>query len=132
MERSEGSSLVDFAREAMNIYRGWQTLHEAVKEDVSDPELWFDDEEFARWLDVDGHKVLGVLVQDRKTQRHEIPSNEGEGYAKGRMLLFVRAKDIKGVKARQTIRIDGKIYVVESGHEIQGVVRKIELSSVEG
>ena len=109
MARNEGSS-----------------LREQIRRDCEDSRNWFDLSGFAGVVDINGHKVTGILQSRRNSRyrRDDMP----QGYSSGDMVLFAKCADISNVTAGQQIRVNGVKFTV-AGHSVTGHVRRIELIS---
>ena len=69
-----------------------------------------------------------------KAQKLDIKlgSNENpEGVYKSRGVLFVRAQEIEGVNANQSLRLDGRLYTVAEARLLQDQVWRIVLEANE-
>ena len=124
MVRNEERSLI---REIKKLYGERKSIIESIRDDVMNHECFFDDNLFARWYDVDGHKILGVLTNSRAIREYNGQSDIG---TIGRQVLvfMCRASDISYVKENQVIRINGKNYYVTEARKIQDVYWRIELT----
>lgn len=92
--------------------------------DVDDSRIWFDVSAFGEILNIDGHKVLGVMMRP-KNDRYK------EGFSRGDMTLYVKCSDVSNVTAGQEVNIDGVNFTVKT-HSVTGhEVRRIELQAVD-
>ena len=106
------------------------TFRDFFHRDVENPCAWFDPSTFGRWLDIDGRKILGVMVKSRASMKESDPSTEG--YANTVARLYLKSRDVTGVNAGQSIRVEGHAYQV-LGHDITGgQVVRIDLGSADG
>lgn len=126
MARNERSS-VEFWREAVNLHRHIPTFRDTSQDECADFFAWFNDEELARYREVDGRDLICILVRDK---RHRVipGGSQGEGYDISGRVLYVRQKDVRKVNVGQSIRVDGKLYVIEDVYDMQGLVWRLELS----
>ena len=100
------------------------TFRDFFHRDVETPCAWFDPSTFG------SRKILGVMVKSRASMKESDPSTEG--YANTVARLYLKSRDVTGVNAGQSIRVEGHAYQV-LGHDITGghVVR-IDLGSADG
>lgn len=118
----------------LDIYEREETFQEQVARDLDDGMVWFNPEEFGRFHDINGSKVLSVFAGDNRTQKLDIRlgSNENpEGVYKSRVVLFVRAQEIEGLNANQSLRLDGRLYTVAEARLLQDQVWRIVLEANE-
>ena len=118
----------------LDIYGREETFLEQVAHDLDNGAVWFNPEEFGRFHDINGQKVLSVFAGDSRTQKMDIRvgSNENpEGVYKSRGVLFVRAQEIEGVNANQPLRLDGRLYTVAEARLLQDQVWRIVLEANE-
>ena len=121
-------------QEILDIYGRGETFLEQVAHDLDDGAVWFNPEEFGRFHDVNGSKVLSVFAGDSRTQKLDIRlgSNENpEGIYKSRGVLFIRAQEIEGVNANQSLRLYGRLYTVVEARLLQDQVWRIVLEANE-
>ena len=121
-------------RAIRDIYEGGGTFRDQVARDLDDGAVWFDLDEFARFHDIDGAKVLSVFTSDTRSQRVDVRSMGDErtaGVYRSRGVLFVRAAEIEGVNAEQPLRLDGRLYTVADARLIQDQVWRIVLEANE-
>ncbi|MBQ6971805.1 MAG: hypothetical protein IJP86_05555 [Synergistaceae bacterium] len=104
---------------------GSLTFRQQFLIDTQDFRAWFDPETFGKFHDVDGHKVLGVLVKVRPSD--DMPMSGTEGYAVSSARLYVRKSDVSGVNAGQSVRIDGRLWTVKYYDDIGEAVYRIGL-----
>lgn len=120
--------------ELLKLYGKGTTFRAQLAQDLDDGEVWFDPEEFGKFHDIDGVKILSVFVGDQRTQALEIRMNSKEnpeGIYKSRGVLFVRGAEIEGVRAEQVLRLDGRLYTVAEARLIQDCVWRIVLEANE-
>jgi hypothetical protein len=75
-----------------------------------------------------------VFVGDQRGKSIAIKLNTNEnteGVVKARGILFVRADEIEGVRADQSLRLDGRLYTVAEARILQGKVWRIVLEAYE-
>jgi hypothetical protein len=121
-------------KELLDLYSQDTTFQEQVTQDLEDGAVWFNLEEFGKFHDIEGKSVLSVFVGDRRGQTIEIRTNlkeNPEGIIKSRGILFVRADEIKGIKADQALRLDGRLYTVTEARILQDHVWRIVLEANE-
>ena len=107
-------------------------FHAVFANDLDDFNAWFNAAEFAAYHDIDGVKVLCLLVRDRRGDALNLVLGDGhrfEGVIKSRAVLFIRAQEIEGVKAGQSMSIDGRLYLVTDCRLLQNQVWRIELEA---
>lgn len=126
MVRDERRS-VGFWREAVKMQRHIPTFRDTSQDDCADFFAWFNDEEIARYRDVDGRQLICILVRDKR-KRVSAGGSSGEGYEVCGRVLYVRQKDVPKVNAGVSVRVDGKLYVVDDVYDMQGLVWRLELS----
>ena len=97
--------------------------------DTKDFRAWFDADTFGRILDINGHKILGVLVKDCPGVNRQAEGTEG--YSRATARLYLRAGDVKGVNAGQSVRVDGVPYVVKQYDDMAGAVLRISMEAVD-
>ena len=81
---------------------------------------------FGRMHNIDGHSIMCVLTQ-AKSQAISA-SYEHEGVYENTSVLLVRDTDMQGMRINDTLRIDGKLYVIMSVSRPSGDIIKLELS----
>lgn len=102
--------------------------------DLDDFNAWFNNFEFADFHDIDGVKVLSLFVSDRRGKVVNVilgDEQNPEGIVKSRGILFIRAQEIEGVKAGQSLHLDGRLYLIVDCRLIQNQVWRIELEANE-
>lgn len=121
-------------QEILDIYAREETFQEQVAHDLDDGAVWFNPDEFGRFHDINGSRVLSVFAGDTRTQKLDIrlgSSENPEGIYKSRGVLFVRAQEIEGVNANQPMRLDGRLYTVVEARLLQDQVWRIALEANE-
>ena len=121
-------------QEILDLYDKETTFRDQVELDLEDGAAWFNPDEFGKYHDIAGKKVLAVFAGDQRGQTIAIRLDTKEntaGVVKSRGILFVRADEIDGVKADQTLRLDGRLYTVAEARILQGKVWKITLEANE-
>jgi hypothetical protein len=121
-------------KEILDLYAGETTFRDQVALDFEDGAAWFNVDEFGKFHDIEGKKVLSVFVGDQRGQTIEIRANSNEnpeGIVKSRGILFVRADEIEGVRADQSLRLDGRLYTVAEARVLQDRVWRIALEANE-
>jgi hypothetical protein len=122
-------------KEMLDLYAQKTTFRDQAAMDFNDGAVWFNIEEFGRFHDIEGKKILSVFVGDRRGQTIAIRGSSKEtpeGIVKSRGILFVRADEIEGsVKAAQSLRLDGRLYTVADARILQDRVWRIELEANE-
>ena len=121
-------------QEILDIYGRGETFLEQVAHDLDDGAAWFNPDEFGRFHDINGSKILSVFAGDNRTQKLDIRLNSNEnpeGVYKSRGVLFVRAQEIEGVNANQPLRLDGRLYTVAEARLLQDQVWRIVLEANE-
>jgi hypothetical protein len=118
--------------EFLELYAEETTFRDQVTLDFEDGAVWFNPEEFGRFHDIEGKKVLSLFVGDKRTQVIEIRTKENpEGVYKARGVLFIRIEEMEGVKAGQSLRLDGRLYTVAEARILQNRVWRIVLEANE-
>jgi hypothetical protein len=120
--------------EILELYGKETTFRDQVALDLDDGAAWFNLEEFGRFHDIEGRKVLSVFVGDRRSQTIVIRTDKNEnpeGIVKRHGILFVRADEIEGVRADQALRLDGRLYTVAGARILQDRIWRIELEANE-
>ncbi len=118
----------------LEIYEKPETFQDSLAHDLDDGAVWFNAEEFGRFHDIDGVKILAVFAADRRTQTFDVRigvNQNPDGVLKSRGVLFVRAQEIEGVKAGQQLRLDGRLYLVVEAKILQSQVWRIVLEANE-
>jgi hypothetical protein len=121
-------------KEALDLYASAATFRDQVALDLEDGAAWFNIEEFGRFHDLEGKKIMSVFVGDRRGQSIEIQTNtkeNPEGGVKNRGILFIRADEMKGIRANQPLRLDGRLYTVAEARILQDCVWRIVLEANE-
>ena len=129
MRKSCTSSLFGFG--SWRIKKESKRSHVGLLDDFN---AWFNAAEFAAYHDIDGVKVLCLLVSDRRGKTLNVilgDEHNSEGVIKARAVLFIRAQEIEGVKAGQSMSIDGRLYLVTDCRLLQNQVWRIELEANE-
>ena len=119
--------MLDLEREALKIYTSGRYKHfrEFVHDDLN---LNFFGHEFADFNDIDGHKILSILVNDSKGVT--LPANEEagtQGVMRSQVILYCKHDDISGLAQDQSVRVNGDLYTVKEFHAIKNYVWKILL-----
>lgn len=104
------------------------TFRDFFRRDADDPRAFFDTGAFADILDIDGHKVTGLLLKDTNINAH---APDTEGYSQQTARLYLRSKGISGVNAGQSIRVNGVVYTVKSHDVLGGYVHRIMLEGAD-
>ena len=107
-----------------NLYRS-QSVRESIHEDMMNHECFFDENAFAEHYDIDGHKVLGLMLNSRTSREYD-PDTGTSG--RSGLTFICRCDDVKDIRVNNIIRIDGKAYYVNEARRIQGMYWKIELT----
>jgi hypothetical protein len=121
-------------KELLELYGKETTFSGQLALDLEDGAAWFNIEEFGKLHDIEGRKVLSIFVGDRRSQTLEIRTDTNkvpEGVVKSRGILFVRADEIEGVRADQSLRLDGRLYTVAEARILQDRVWRIVLDANE-
>lgn len=121
-------------KEMLDLYARETAFRDQVALDFDDGAVWFNIEEFGRLHDINGKKLPAVFAGDRRGQKVEIQSNSkeaSEGIVKSRGILFVRADEIEGIRADQSLRLDGRLYIVTEARILQDRVWRIVLEANE-
>ena len=121
-------------QEILDIYGREETFLEQVAHDLDNGAVWFNPEEFGRFHDIDGSRILSVFAGDSRTQKLNIrlgSSENPEGVYKSHGVLFVRAQEIEAVNANQPMRLDGRLYTVVEARLLQDQVWRIVLEANE-
>ena len=121
-------------QEILDIYGREETFLEQVAHDLDNGAVWFNPEEFGRFHDIDGSRILSVFAGDSRTQKLDIrlgSSENPEGVYKSRGVLFIRAQEIEDVNANQPMRLDGRLYTVVEARLLQDQVWRIVLEANE-
>ena len=116
---------INFDREAQKFFNEPHNFRSFVHNDVNNTFFGF---EFADYNEINGHKVLSVIINDVKGV--EIPDSEEEGtqgIMRSRVILYCRYKDISGLMKDQSVRLNGKLYTVKEFHGINNYVWRILL-----
>lgn len=109
--------------------RGSLTFRDSFGHDVNDSKIWLDLGAFGEVLDIDGHKILGVMTRAREYGYER--RGETERYSHGGFVLYVRSAEISNVTAGQQVKINGAKYAVKSRGEMLGQMRRIEIEAVD-
>lgn len=116
-ERSNSGSI---DRDILKLYAQPLKFSGHVLKDTCDINIWFDDETFAKWRDVDGVRILTIMTQDKTNQPISENISDSSGYlSMNNFVLYCKACDIvQDVKTGTVVRIDGKMYQVNSAQKI--------------
>lgn len=115
----------DLEREILKLYKSCDNFRDFVHRDIHRN---FFSHEFADFNDIDGHKVLSILVND--TKGVTIPTSEEsgtQGVMRSNVILYCRYEDISGLNKNQSIRINGDLYTVLEFHNIKSYAWRIVL-----
>lgn len=110
----------------MVCYEG-RSIKEFFIADLEDGHIWYDLGAFAEIVDINGHKVKGILTSRTNSRYHR--RDDTQGYSQGDMILYVKCSDVSNVTAGQSVRVNGVMFTVESHSVIGHAVRRIELSA---
>ena len=116
---------VNFDREAEKFFNEPHNFRSFVHNDVNKSFFGF---EFADYNDIDGHKVLSVIIN--AAGGVEIPDAEEEGsqgVMRSQVILYCKHDDISGLARDQSVRLNGKLFTVKEFHEINNYVWRILL-----
>lgn len=116
---------MDLARELRKLYAQPSNFSLQVSKDTDNCELWFDVNTFARYHDINGHKILSVLTSNTHSQKFFL--NNIEGVSRSQVVLFVKCADVLDFNADEPLRVDGKLFTVLEAVKIQDVVWRITL-----
>ncbi|MDR2523680.1 MAG: hypothetical protein LBC93_08295 [Synergistaceae bacterium] len=118
--------------EFLELYAGGTTFRDHVTLDLEDGAVWFNPEEFGEYHEINKKRVLSVFAGDQRGQTIAVRTRENpEGIVKSRGILFVRSNEIEGVKAGQSLRLDGRLYTVAEARILQDRVWRIVLEANE-
>ena len=111
--------MLDFQREALKVYTSGRYKHfrEFVHDDLN---LNFFGHEFADFNDIDGHKILSILVNANE-------ESGTQGVMRSQVILYCKHDDISGLAQDQSVRVNGDLYTVKEFHAISNYVWKILL-----
>ena len=115
-------------------YERKKTFLDYFAKDLEDGHVWYNSGEFARYHNINGCSLLSVFAKNIATgSMMEKTSDEAKplGVNNAEGVLFCRAQDVSGVKADQTIMLDGKEYLVTNATLIQEQIWRIELARVQ-
>ncbi|MBQ7733025.1 MAG: hypothetical protein IJT58_03290 [Synergistaceae bacterium] len=115
-----------------DIYARDETFLDFVAHDLEDGAVWFNNSEFARFHDVNGKQIMCVLSSDLRHSRIalRLGSNERpEGITKGAAVLYCRVRDLKNVRTGAKIKVDGRLYLVDSVDLIQEQIWRVTLEA---
>lgn len=117
-ERSNSCRGID--RDILKLYAEPLKFREFALKDTCDINLWFDDETFAEWRDVDGVRILAVITQDKRNQPIIDDIRDASGVlSMDNFVMFAKSCDIvQDVKTGTVVRIDGKMYQINSAQKI--------------
>ncbi|MDR1978558.1 MAG: hypothetical protein LBQ42_07475 [Synergistaceae bacterium] len=121
-------------KEMLDLYENEATFRDYAASDFENDAVWFNPDEFGKFHDIGGKRVLSVFVGDQRAQTVEIRGNtkeSPEGVVKSRGILFVRANEIMSIRANQSLRLDGRLYTVAEARILQGYVWRIALEANE-
>jgi hypothetical protein len=120
-------------KEMLDLYAQGMAFSDQVALDLEDGATWFNVEEFGRFHEINGEKVLSIFVDDRRGQSIEVRDTKEnpKGVAKSRGILFVRGVEIEGVRVDQSLRLDGRLYTVVEARILQDRVWRIALEANE-
>ena len=107
--------MLDFEREALKLCKSGQYKN-------------FFGHEFADFNDIDGHKILSILVND--TKGVSVPASEEsgtQGVMRSNVILYCRYEDISGLNKKQSVRINGDLYTVLEFRNIKSYAWRIVL-----
>lgn len=116
---------MSLARDLRKLYAQPLNFVSQVNSDVDNILLWFDDNTFARYHDINGHKVLSVLTSNIHSQSFNF--NNVEGVSRASAILFMKCADVVSFDADEPLRVDGKLYTVQEAVKIQDAVWRVSL-----
>lgn len=107
---------LQFQNEILEIYSREKSFIDFESLDLATGKVFFNNSEFARYHDIDGKKILGILTSDIRNKKLVNASTDvknAKSYTQSSSVLFVRVCDIRGViKAGISLRLDGELYLV--------------------
>ena len=106
-------------------YERKKTFLDYFAKDLEDGHVWYNSGEFARYHIFAKNIATGSMMEKTSDEAKPLGVNNAEG------VLFCRAQDVSGVKADQTIMLDGKEYLVTNATLIQEQIWRIELARVQ-
>ena len=116
---------INFEREALKFFNEPHNFRSFVHNDI---DFAFFGHEFADYNEIDGHKVLSIIIN--AVGGVELPDSEEEGtqgIMRSQVILYCRHKDISGVARDRSVRLNGKLFTVKEFHEINNYVWRILL-----
>ena len=115
----------DTEREILKLYKSCNNFRDFVRRDIHRN---FFGLEFADFNDIDGHKILSILVNDVKGVAMSASEEAGtQGVMRSNVILYCRYEDISGLNKNQPIRINGDLYTVLEFHDIKKYAWRIVL-----
>ena len=112
-------------------YAKKKTFLDFFAHDLTDGKVWYNSGEFARFHDINGYKLLSILVTNVISRSITTPEHDPQGINEAEGVLFCRSQEIKGVKEGQVIRVDYKEYVISKANLLQDQVWRIELTRIQ-
>lgn len=116
-----------------DIYARDETFLDELAHDLDDSAVWFNDSEFARFHDIDGHKILSIFTSDTRGKTFNIninDENNPELVHRSGGILYCRAQNIAGNwQIGASLRLDGRHYTVSEAKLIQDQVWRIVLEA---
>ena len=116
-----------------DLYSRGETFLDFFAYDLDDDIAWFNNSEFARFRNIDGHKILSILAMNKRRQSIDVNlagNQDPVGISKSSCVLFCRAQEISHVEADQPLRVDGRLYTVIEASLLQDHVWRITLEAV--
>lgn len=135
MARIQKCCRSELSKDIAKIYADNFKFKDFVLKDSVSNNIWFDDNSFAQWHDVDGIKILAILTQDKNNRPYvENMTDESGALSVNNFVLFCKACDIvHEVPSGTIVQIDGKRYQVLSSQRIlNNSVWRIKISMCEG
>lgn len=108
------------------------SLKTQIKSDLIDENLFFNLNEFAEELTVEGRKLTGVLLHNTTQQRFKLSGGyAAQGIGNSGVVVYLRSADItQEIAVDSRIEVNGRDYYVEDARKVQNELLRLELSAV--
>ena len=114
-----------------DLYARHETFIDFLAHDLDDDAVWFNNSEFARYHDVNGKKILSILVTETCTRTYTSGGDKErpEGVSVAESILYCRVQEVAHVTAEQSLRVDGRLYTIKDANLLQDHVWRITLEA---
>lgn len=115
-----------------DLYSQDTTFLDELANDLEDGAVWFNNSEFARFHNLDGHKIISVFTADTRAKPLNIRINDEDNpelISRSSGVLFCRAQDTGKWSKGASLTLDGRLYTVSEARLIQDQIWRVVLEA---